>query len=253
MKSTIPGIIITVMFLMACNSDKKEDARLFMMPGEWVPDDSILVKTKERIQNGAVEHFSINGTDFRFQKSQQANVYDLQANIDGKWATNLVLPLPERHAAFHLNIDLDMDGSTDLSVLKGPDMIIYFFNREKKVFDLNPVRFPYDFAHLDKTKPIYAANDKMGDDWKVQFFEVKNKQLVYTYFSRLIWRQDNPNSQSYISQGLLYKCANGDLADTTLIEKVPVNRTFGNFSLNYYMKNVARYGSAKKLDQPPQQ
>ena len=81
---------------------------LFTLPKEWPVPDSVSNKIKQAVENGDVEYFSINGTDFRFQKSSQTpKSYIIEVKQNNEWITNLTLPMPKE--TFFLSHDFDLD------------------------------------------------------------------------------------------------------------------------------------------------
>ena len=253
MVRSIGGFVLIVFIVVSCKSKNKEDGGLFTLPGEWPPEDSIQQRLKEQVKSGRVEYFTINGTKFRFQKNDSnASMFDLQVQNGSAWLPNLALQLPPRHHVYSLSSDIDLDGHYDLATWYVADKQVYFFNEEEKKFDQKMVQFPEDYALLNKDSIIYGANRHGLNDWNVQIFSLQSRDKKYLYFAKLNQKENTNNGGFAITDVFLYKCENGNFADTALIEKIGINKQFADFSLLNFMKNVAKYGTARRSDQKPE-
>jgi hypothetical protein len=234
-------ISLLVLFLFSCRSHSRND-HLFVQPDEWPAPDSVLNKVKQEIDKGNPETFSINNAKFRFQKNPNAkNLYNLQVFEDKAWVNNLLLAMPKE--AFFLTQDFDLDHNFDLSFLEYGDLKIYFFDKDKKRFNPGPMQFSYDCALLDSSKLIYGVNNHSSDNWDIDIFSIKNRSMAYLYKAKL-YLKDNTNNGSFaITKALLYKCKDSEGRDTVLIQKIEINKQFGDFSLLQFMKDIAHNGA----------
>lgn len=231
-------IYICLFVLLSACKPQSEEGHLFTLPKEWPVPDSVSNKIKERIENGAVEYFSINGTDFRFQKSpQKAKLYNIQVKRNNEWITNLSLPMPNE--TFFLIQDFDLDGCFDLSFLEYGNIKIYFFDKTNRRFALAPMQFSYDYALLDSSKPIYGVNNHGGHDWDVDIFSIKERSKVHLYKVKLFRKDNKDNGGFEITRAFVYKCKNGRNTDTVLVNNIRIYRQFSDFSLNRFMKDIA--------------
>jgi len=211
---------------------------LFTLPKEWPVPDSISNKIKQAVEDGHVEFFSINGTDFRFQKnSRTTNLYNIEIKQKNKWVTNLTLPMPKE--TFFLTHDFDLDNYFDLSFLEYGHINVYFFDKTTRHFLPAPVQFSNDYALLDSNNLIYGANNHNSRDWDIDIFSIKHRSKTYLYKAKLFLKDNTNNGGFEITKALLYKCRHGKESDTILLNDIDIHRQFGDFSLVEFMKDIA--------------
>lgn len=238
-------LFIYVLFLSTCQSRPKEE-QLFVQPKKW-RSDSDSKKIKDRINKGGIEYFSINGVQFRFKKSSQANnLYNIEVNKNDKWFMNLSLPMPKDK--FFLTNDFDLDKYFDLLFLEYGQVNVYFFDKTQQCFISQPMQFSSDFALLDSSQLIYGANghklindtnDRNSAGWNIDIFSIKGRKKTALYKAKLFHKNNSNNGGFQITTALLYECKNGIEKDTVLIDKLNINRQFGDFSLSQFMKDIA--------------
>jgi len=154
--------------------------------------DSVSTKIKLGIEKGDVEYFSINGNQFRFQKSaQKNNLYDIQLKTDNGWITKLSLPMPKE--TFFLTHDFDLDNNFDLSYLEYGNINIHFFDKTSQRFILKPMQFSYDCALLDSSNLIYGVNNHGSSEWNIDIFSIKDRTKTYLYKSKLFLKNNSNN------------------------------------------------------------
>jgi len=230
-------IFLFALFFSSCHNHS-ENEHLFTLPKEWSVSDSVSNKIKQRIQNGDVEYFVINETQFRFQKNPgSSGLYDIQVKQDNRWVTNLSMPMPKE--TFFIRYDFDLDNCFDLSFLEHGNINIHFFDKPNRRFISGSMQFSVDYALLDSNKLIYGANNHGGNEWDIDIFSIKNRTKTYLYKSRLFLKNNSNNGGFEITNGLVYKCRNGIETDTILINKPVINRQFSDFSLFQFMKDLA--------------
>lgn len=230
-------ILLFALFIFSCEPPSEND-HLFTLPSEWPIEDSVLNTVKQKIENGDVEYFSINGSKFRFQKNpQKKNQYDLQVLENNQWLTNLTLSMPKW--TFLLTHDFDLDKYFDLSLVEYGDLKIYFFDRSKRRFNSESLQFPSDCALLDSSKLIYGANNHGDHIWNVDIFSIRGYSKTYLYKANLFLKSNTYNGSFEITNALIYKCNNGSNTDTVLVDKININKQFSDFSLLYFMKDIA--------------
>jgi len=228
--------LLFILFFCSCQSHSQKE-HLFTLPKEWSVPDSVSNKIKYRLENGDVEYFFINETQFRFQKSSLApELYDIQVRQDNMWITNLSIPMPKE--TFFLTHDFDLDNDFDLSFLEYGQLNIYFFDKKNRRFISKPMQFSYDYALLDSSELIYGVNNHSSKGWDIDIFSIKDRSKTYLYKVKLFLKSNTNNGGFEITNGLIYKCVNGIDADTILINKITINRQFADFSLLEFMKAV---------------
>jgi len=211
---------------------------LFTLPKEWPVPDSVSNKIKQAVENGDVEYFSINGTDFRFQKSSQTpKSYIIEVKQNNEWITNLTLPMPKE--TFFLSHDFDLDNYFDLSFLEYGLINVYFFDKTTRHFLSAPVQFSHDYALLDSNKLIYGVNNHSSRDWDIDIFSIKGRSKTYLYKANLFLKDNKNNGGFEITKALLYKCKVGKESDTVLLNDIDIHKQFGDFSLLEFMKDIA--------------
>ena len=227
----------SILLFCSCQSNSQKE-HLFSLPGEWAVTDSVATKIKLGIEKGDVEYFSINGNQFRFQKSaQKNNLYDIQLKTDNGWITKLSLPMPKE--TFFLTHDFDLDNNFDLSYLEYGNINIHFFDKTSQRFILKPMQFSYDCALLDSSKLIYGVNNHGSAEWNIDIFSIKDRTKIFLFKAKLFLRENPNNADFRITSALLYKCRNGVEGDTVLISKMDINKQFSRFSLLRFMKEIA--------------
>jgi hypothetical protein len=211
---------------------------LFTLPKEWPVPDSVSHTIKQAVEHGDVEYFSINGTDFRFQKnSQTTKLYIIEVKQNNEWVTNLTLPMPKE--TFFLTHDFDLDNYFDLSFLEYGLINVYFFDKTTRHFLSAPVRFSYDYALLDSNKLIYGANNHSSRDWDIEIFSIKGRSKTYLYKANLFLKDNANNGGFEITKGVLYKCKDGKESDTVLLNDIGIHKQSSDFSLLEFMKDIA--------------
>jgi|GEM_PF-5704596 len=232
--------IFTLLIILFFHSYKSytQKASLFTLPKESAISDSLSKKIKQRLAEGGVEYFTINGVQFRFQKNIQGNnLYDIQSKEKGSWVTNLSLPMPKE--TFFLTNDIDLDSYYDLTFTDYKHINIYFFDNKRKRFISQAMQFSYDNALLDSTALIYGVNNHSSNDWDIDIFSIKGHKKTYLYRAKLFLKHNKNNGGFEITSALLYKCKNGDMSDTVLINTFTINKQFSDFSLLGFMKDIA--------------
>jgi hypothetical protein len=230
-------LLLLVIVIVGCRHAGTKQG-LFTMPDEWRVPDSVAKQLKQEIENGGVEHFSINETAFRFAKSEtNAHQFELQSQENGKWITNLMLQMPA--GVFYLTEDFDHDKYFDLSLTLEPNVRIYFFDASLKRFLPGSVEFPTDYALLDSNRLIYGANQHSAALWNVEIFSIANRTKTFFYQAKLFW-EDNPQTgRDELRNAILYKNTSGNsLADTAFVSNKLIGKDFGEFSLRNYMKQI---------------
>lgn len=232
------ALIICSCMLQNCKT-KEPASRLFTPPDEWPVPDSVSKKMKTEIDKGGVESFTINKTKFRFKKSALTKgKYDVEVFKDDTWITNLTLPMARY--SFFLSPDFDLDGSFDLSFEHQYGNIdIYFFDDKEKQFKTKPVSFPTDRALLDNNRVIYGTNTQSSHTWNIDIFSLKGQRVNNLLRSKIVFSESQATG-SRAMYALVYKCNNGIAADTTLIDRITINKAWADFGLNKFMKDLVR-------------
>lgn len=232
-------LMLLICILAGCKHNKSKE-HFFTLPGEWPVEDSIATKLKQRFEAGYVETFEVNNTSFSFQKNgQQKNKYDLKVLQNGQWATNLTLPMP-RHSFFVTN-DMDLDGYFDLTFLEGANIKMYFFDKAKQQFDSNALTFTGDYALLDSTQLIYGTNDWVNMTWNITILSIRGRSKAYLQKAVMPLVNNTNNGSFEITGARIYKCNNGNVADTVFMGSIAIHKQFGDFSLRQFMKDMVHH------------
>jgi hypothetical protein len=188
-------------------------------------------ETFDEFKTGYIEEFEIDEVDFRLLlKSDTSKLFDLESKKGGIWKTNLNLPLNLED--YYLTRDFDKDGIFDLELVSLGNVAIYLYDEPSKSFLSVPLMVPFDCVLLDEERVIYGSNNKMGNVWDVEIFTIVNKQKYFFFKAQI-----NTVMESYyrMINSTVYKCKNGNLADTVLFKKEDLQK---DMMLNRYMKEL---------------
>ena len=141
---------------------------------------------------------------------------------------------------FSLYPDFDLDGSFDLSYIDHGDIEIYFFDNLKRQFTSKPLIFSYDHALLDSSNLIYGTNTHASsyNTWNIDIFSIKNRIVNHILKAKIFWEDDIKTGSSKATNALIYKCNNGVDTDTILVDNINIDKQYGDFGLNKFMKDL---------------
>jgi hypothetical protein len=213
------------------NSGNNEKRIIQLEPFSFSSSNENKFKNFDEFKKGHIEKFENDNISFRLlMKSDTSKLFDLQVEKGGVWETNLNLPL--QLTDYSLTTDMDKDGVNDLAFGYRGNVKIYLYNKSSKSFIVTPIEVPDDCVTLDPEKVIYGSNNKIGNVWDVEIFSIVDKRKYYFYKAKI-----NVVDEAYyrMVNSVVYKCKNGNLADTILFKKENLSK---DLMLNRYMKDL---------------
>ncbi len=232
-------ILLILILLISCNDNLQKkpntgtnEKRIIQLePFSFSSSGENEFKNFDEFKKGHIEKFENDNISFRLlMKSDTSKLFDLHVKKGGLWKTNLNLPLELEY--YRLTTDRDKDGVNDLSFGYRGNVKIYLYDKSLKEFISTPIEVPDDCVSLDTKKVIYGSNNKIGNVWDVEIFSIVDKRKYYFYKAKI-----NVVDEAYyrMVNSIVYKCKNGNLADTILFKKENLSK---DMMLNRYMKDM---------------
>jgi hypothetical protein len=181
-----------------------------------------------------IESFSLNNRKFRLiRDTANSGDYVLQVYSDDQWLANLKLPAPQ--FCYSAQLDLNRDGLYEFIESERGMAKFHLFDKATGEFNHVPIVFSEDFALLDPERLIYGSNKREEDSWNIEIFSISGNKKIYLYKIKMALILSPVYT---IVNSMVYRCTNGNIADTVFVREDIIHKRNSDFSMNQYMKEL---------------